>query len=258
MRSVTVTVSNKEYEYEVGTTYEKIARDFQKDFEAMIVLVSVDGRLRELHKILSSDCTIEFITVSEKIGMETYRRSATFLLVKAVYDVIGVENRNHLFVQYTVGRGLLCKLVGVEPTEQFVRSVHARMDELISQNIPIWKTSYSVEEARRIFAETGMEDKVKLFKYRRASKVNVYSIGDYKDYYYGYMVPSTGYITHYDLFPYDEGIILQLPARHSPNIVPERTYSPKLHSALVMPSFFSTPSSTGRPWVSHPARRFTL
>ena len=232
MRKVNVTIANEEYEYEAGITYEQIARDFQKDHEAKIVLVSADGRLRELHKILSNDCTIEFITLADKIGMETYRRSATFLLVKAVHDVIGDDGRNHLVAQYTVGRGLLCKLIDVEPTEQFLRSVHARMDELISQNIPIWKSSYSVEEARRIFAEAGMEDKVKLFKFRRASKVNVYSIGDYKDYYYGYMVPSTGYITHYDLYPYDEGIILQLPSRHSPNVVPDKTESPKLQRTL--------------------------
>ena len=232
MRKVTVTIHNDEFEYEAGIPYEQVAKDFQKDYEAKIVLVSVNGRLRELHKILSNDCTIEFITIAEKIGMETYRRSATFLLVKAVHDVIGDDRKNHIVAQYTVGRGLLCKLLDVKPTEQFIRSVHARMDELISQNIPIWKTSYSVEEARRIFAEAGMEDKVRLFKFRRASKVNVYSIGDYKDYYYGYMVPSTGYITHYDLFSYDEGIILQLPSRHSPNIVPDRTDSPKIQKTL--------------------------
>ena len=232
MRKVKVTIQNNEFEYEAGIPYEQVAKDFQKDFEAKIVLVSVNGRLRELHKILSNDCTIEFITIAEKIGMETYRRSATFLLVKAVHDVIGDDRKNHIVAQYTVGRGLLCKLLDVKPTDQFIRSVHARMDELISQNIPIWKTSYSVEEARRIFAEAGMEDKVRLFKFRRASKVNVYSIGDYKDYYYGYMVPSTGYITHYDLFSYDEGIILQLPSRHSPNIVPDRTDSPKIQKTL--------------------------
>ena len=232
MRKVKVTIANEEYEYEAGIMYEQIAKDFQKDYEAKIVLVSADGRLRELHKILSNDCTIEFITLADKIGMETYRRSATFLLVKAVHDVLEDDGKNHLVAQYTVGRGLLCKLIDAKPTEQFLRSVHARMDELISQNIPIWKSSYSVEEARRIFAEAGMEDKVKLFKFRRASKVNVYSIGDYKDYYYGYMVPSTGYITHYDLYPYDEGIILQLPSRHSPNVVPDKTESPKLQKTL--------------------------
>ena len=240
MRKVKVTIANEEYEYEAGITYEQIAKDFQKDYEAKIVLISADGRLRELHKILSNDCTIEFITLADKIGMETYRRSATFLLVKAVHDVLGDDGKNHLVAQYTVGRGLLCKLIDAKPSEQFLRSVHARMDELISQNIPIWKSSYSVEEARRIFAEAGMEDKVKLFKFRRASKVNVYSIGDYKDYYYGYMVPSTGYITHYDLYPYDEGIILQLPSRHSPNVVPDRTDSPKLQKTLQNTSNWGT------------------
>ena len=64
MRKVQVTIQNKEYEYEAGTTYEQIVKDFQKDYDAKIVLVSVDGRLRELHKILSNDCTIDFITVA--------------------------------------------------------------------------------------------------------------------------------------------------------------------------------------------------
>ncbi len=232
MRKVTVTIANEEYEYEAGSTYEQVARDFQKDYDSKIVLVSADGRLRELHKILSNDCTIEFITIADEIGMDTYRRSAIFLLVKAVHDVIGDDSRNHIITQYTVGNGLLCKLVDVDITEQFLRSVHARMDELISQNIPIWKSSYSVEEARKVFAEAGMDDKVKLFKFRRASKVNVYSIGDYKDYYYGYMVPSTGYVTQYELYLYDEGIILQLPSKHSPNVVADKKDSPKLEKAL--------------------------
>ena len=64
MRKVQVTIQNKEYEYEAGTTYEQIVKDFQNDYDAKIVLVSVDGRLRELHKILSNDCTIDFITVA--------------------------------------------------------------------------------------------------------------------------------------------------------------------------------------------------
>lgn len=232
MRKVQVTIQNQVYEYETGITYEQIAKDFQKDYEAKIVLVNVNGKLRELHKILGSDCTLDFVTMVDKPGMETYRRSAIFVLVKAVHDVVGDDHNNHVIVQYTVGRGLLCKIVGVELTEQFYRSVHARMDEIILQNLPIWKTSYSVDEALRIFSEAGMQDKVRLFKFRRASKVNVYSIGDYKDYYYGYMVPSTGYISAYDIFPYEEGIILQLPEKSSPNVVPPLKESPKFTKAL--------------------------
>lgn len=232
MRKVEVVISNEVYEYETGITYEQIAKDFQKDYEAKIVLVNVNGKLTELHKILSGDCTLEFLTLADKPGMETYRRSATFLLVKAIHDVLGDDKNNHVIAQYTVGNGLLCKIVGTKPSEQLLRSVHARMDELVLQNLPIWKTSYSVDEARKIFAEAGMQDKVKLFKFRRASKVNVYSIGDYKDYYYGYMVPSTGYITAYDLYSYEEGIILQLPDRKSPNVVAPLLESPKFTKTL--------------------------
>lgn len=232
MRKVEVVISNEVYEYETGITYEQIAKDFQKDYEAKIVLVNVNGKLTELHKILSGDCTLEFLTLADKPGMETYRRSATFLLVKAIHDVLGDDKNNHVIAQYTVGNGLLCKIVGTKPSEQLLRSVHARMDELVLQNLPIWKTSYSVDEARKIFAEAGMQDKVKLFKFRRASKVNVYSISDYKDYYYGYMVPSTGYITAYDLYPYEEGIILQLPDRKSPNVVAPLLESPKFTKTL--------------------------
>lgn len=221
MRNVNVTINGNVYEYEFGVTFEEIAKNFQKDYPNQIVLVSVNGKYKELHKMLSDDCTIEFITTSDKAGSETYKRSCCLLLVKAVNDVYGADNSNHIVVQYSIGKGLYCTLSGGQKvTEQFLIKVRARMDDLVSQKLPIWKTSIHVDEAIKTFGEVGMNDKVKLFKYRRASKVNVYSIGDYKDYYYGYMVPNTGYLQYYDLLAYDDGFILQLPTRSNPTVVP--------------------------------------
>lgn len=234
MRNLEVTIHNKVYEYEFGTTYEQIAKDFQHEYDSQIVLVNINGKLRELHKLLSHDCEIDFITTAQKPGSETYKRSCCFLLVKAVRDVLADEtNSNNIVIQYSIGKGLFCKLCGnIKPTEQFLRSVRARMDELVSQNVAIWKTSYSVDEAIKLFTESGMYDKVKLFKFRRASKVNVYSIGDYKDYYYGYMVPSTGYLKYYDLLAYEDGFILQLPSKKQPEIVPEFRPQDKIASIM--------------------------
>ena len=233
MEKIKVTIQNKVYEYDFGVPYEKIAKDFQKDYSSQIVLVNVNGKLKELHKLLGSDCTMDFITTAEKPGSDTYKRSCCFLLVKAVHDVIGNDSANHIVVQYSIGKGLFCKLTGdMEVTDQFLRSVRARMDEIVSQNIAIWKTSYSVDDAIKIFREAGMYDKVKLFKYRRASKVNIYSIGDYKDYYYGYMVPSTGYLKYYDLIQYNEGFILQLPSRKNPEVVPPFMSQDKIASTM--------------------------
>lgn len=233
MRMVQVTIGDEVKEYETGTTYEQIVKDYQHKYDNKILLVNVDGKLNELHKMLGRDCTIDFVTMDEKAGYETYRRSCTLLLVKAVHDVIGEEKLDHVKVQYSISKGLFCNAYGdFEITDDFIISVKARMDDLVSQNIPIWKTSYSVNEAIKIFAEAGMKDKENLFRYRRASKVNVYSLGDYKDYYYGYMVPSTGYLTTYDLFKYDDGFILQLPTRSNPNEVAEYVPQDKIYRTM--------------------------
>jgi len=234
MRQIQVKINNEVYDYDFGVTFESIARDFQKNYKEQIVLANVNGKYKELHKLLSYDCDVEFLTTSTKPGIETYRRSCCFLLVKAVNDVLGAkDNANHIVVQYSIGHGLYCKLTGdIEVTDRFLRSVRARMDEIVSQDIPIWKTSYAVDEAIKIFGEAGMHDKVKLFKYRRASKVNVYSLGEYKDYYYGYMVPHTGYLKYYDLLAYDEGFILQLPSKSNPTVVPEFKSQDKIAATM--------------------------
>lgn len=235
MRKIEVTIHNEVREYDYGVTYESIAREYQHEYDADIVLVSVNGKLRELHKLLSHDCTLDFVTTAEKPGSETYKRSCCFLLVKAVHDVLGEEKSNQISIQYSIGKGLFCTLSdGRKVDEQFLYTVRARMDELVAQNVAIWKTSYNVDEAIKMFTEAGMYDKVKLFRFRRASKVNVYSIGDYKDYYYGYMVPSTGYLKYYDLYEYEDGFVLQLPSKKNPRVVTPFKAQDKIATTMKM------------------------
>ena len=79
----------------------------------------------------------------------------------------------------------------------------------------------STDEAAEMFGRFKMYDKEKLFHYRRVSKVNIYSIRDFRDYYYGYMVPSTGCLKYYRLYAYDGGIVIQMPTLADPETVPE-------------------------------------
>ena len=79
-----VTIDGKEYEYPEGTSFEAIAKEHQKKYDAEIVLVSENRRLRELRKTLSSDCTLVFLTTADAAGQQAYRRSLTLLLMKAV------------------------------------------------------------------------------------------------------------------------------------------------------------------------------
>ena len=82
----TVRIGREERQYEKGTTYQKIAEDFQKEYDNDIVLVFVDEKLQELYKKLYKDCEIRFVTTGDEIGHKTYRRSMCFMLVKAIYD----------------------------------------------------------------------------------------------------------------------------------------------------------------------------
>jgi len=230
--NINITVKGTTREYEIGTTYAGIAKDFQSEYPAVIVLANVNGKLCELHKMPSKDCEIEFVTVKDKAGFNAYRRSATLLLVKAVRDVLG-DKVKKIKSEFTVSKGLFCNLEGdFELDEHLLISVKAKMDDLVSQNLPIWKTSYPVTEAIEMFDKAGMKDKVKLFKYRRASKVNVYSLGDYKDYYYGYMVPSTGYISLYDLELFDTGFVMRLPERKKDWTLPDFAPAMKLYNTM--------------------------
>ena len=233
VENINVTVLNTTKTYESGVTYEKIAKDFQDRYDAQIVLAEVNGKLCELHKMPGRDCSINFVTVADKAGFNTYRRSCTFLLMKAFTDVVGRDKLNRLKAEFTVSKGLYCTASGdFTLDERLLRSVKAKMDDLVSQNIPIWKSSYSIDEAIETFKKSGMTDKVKLFKYRRASKVNVYSLGDYKDYYYGYMVASTGYLTCYDLELFDEGFVLRLPTRKEFGELPDFKPDIKLFNTM--------------------------
>ena len=106
------------------------------------------------------------------------------------------------------------------------------MKELVELDMPIKKRLMKTREAIELFKKHGMEDKTKLFKYRRGSYVNVYSLGTYEDYYYGYMAPSTGILKTFDLFEYDEGFVLQLPVKEKPDEVPQFNPPAKLFNVL--------------------------
>jgi uridine kinase len=133
-------------------------------------------------------------------------------------------------VLYSLGKGYFCQFVSEERKldQKLLDSVKQRMHELVGQDIRIIKESVGTDEAIKRFAAQGMADKEKLFKYRRVSKANIYTLDGYEDYFYGYMVPSTGYIKVFDLLLYEDGFMLMAPTREKPDELPEFKPMPKL------------------------------
>ena len=228
-----VTVGEEKQSYEEGTSYQVIARDFQKDYPHDIVLAFVDGRLQELHKTLQADCAVEFETTGGSAGHKTYKRSMSLLLVKAIYDVAPREAIGKVRIHYSVSKGYYCTIEGdVTPDQAFLERVEARMRQMVEEDLPIRKRSVHTDEAIQMFHKHGMYDKERLFEYRRVSKVNIYSLNEFEDYYYGYMVPSAGYLKYFKLYPYDEGFVLQMPEMSEPEVVPPFEPQNKLFQVL--------------------------
>lgn len=220
-------------QYEAGTTYKEIAAEYQKDYENDIVLVFADGKLQELHKTVKADCTLKFVTTGDEVGHKTYKRSMSLMLVKAVYDVCNHEAIEKVRIHYSVSKGYYCTIEGeVVITEEFLDRVTARMQEMIAMDMPINKRTIHTDDAIAMFRQHGMYDKERLFEYRRVSKVNIYSMNEFEDYYYGYMVPSAGYLRYFKLYQYDEGFVIQMPEQSAPKIVPPFVVQNKLFHVL--------------------------
>lgn len=215
-------------EYKKGTSYREIAEDYRNYYDNEIVLVFINGKLQELHKTLQDDVEMKFVATDTPVGNKTYRRSLCLMLVKAVYDVAGHEKVERVRIHFSVSSGLYCTVEGVAVDEEFLASVKTRMTEMVTAAIPIKKKTIHTDEAIALFRKYGMYDKEKLFRYRRVSKVNIYSINGFEDYYYGYMVPDTGYLRYFELYPYDEGFVIQMPTEKNPRIVPPFEPRPKL------------------------------
>lgn len=229
----TVTIGNEKKEFEAGTTYEEIARQYQPEYDDMIALAIVDGKIQELHKSLEKDCEIQFLTYCDDAGHKAYVRTATLLFMKAVSEIEELREVKKIKVDFAIGCGYYMDVQGdVTIDKAIAEKIEENMRRIVEKKLEIKKCAYPTAEAVRIFASQGMEAKVKLFKYRKGSTINVYELDGYYDYYYGYMLPRTDYIKYFEVLPYENGLILNLPEKHRPKELQKFVPRTKLFKTL--------------------------
>lgn len=218
----------------MGKTLYELACEKQQECTDAIMLAKVNGKLTEITEKNIDGDNVEFVTTKTSIGNETYKRSVVLLMLNAFNKLKDKEDYGEICVEYSISKGLYCDLKGAvkNVTEEFIAGIKEIMLEDVKKDIPIRKNTISTSEAVKLFGKLGMQDKTKLFNYRRSSYVNVYSLEDYQDYFYGYMAPSTGKLGVFDLFMYDEGFVLQLPTKEEPQKVPEFMPQKKLFNVL--------------------------
>lgn len=186
-----------------GTTIEQLAKEYETD--TPIILAKCDNKLRELSKEINHDCMLRFLGTDNHDGKRAYRRSVVLLLQAAINQLYGQSTA--VKVLHSLGEGYYCE-ISKDLKEKDLSTIKAKMKELVELDLPIEKKSMKTDMAEAMFKKIGMTDKERLLHYRRSSRTNVYTLGDTVDYFYGYMVPSTGYLKTFDLVPFENSFVL--------------------------------------------------
>lgn len=203
-----------------GVTIEGIYREVKDELTYTILAARVNNKIERLDHHINKECRVELLDMRTQEANLIYQNSLCLIYLKAIDDVLGnVE----VDIENSLNKGLYTEIKSQTPvTAKDVRKIQRRMREIVSEDMPFIREKLTKEEAEKIFIETGCPEKVELLcenQYLR--KIPFYSLGGYRDFFYGLMVPSAGYIQHFELMKYRRGVLLRFPHPSKPDVIPE-------------------------------------
>ena len=194
-KMLTIRQEGEIFQVEEGTCFYDLAKkwDEKTGFQALLVLFN--NKPQELHHKIDEDGSLSFITLQDSVGVRAYRRSLSLMMMTAIDELYPGDLDYEASIHFVAGDGLYCTMADPSKrTDAFLKALEEKMHDLVRQALPLKKRNVKTSQARKIFADKGMEDKERLFRFRLTSRTNLYSIGTYEDYYYGYMVYDTSYL----------------------------------------------------------------
>jgi uridine kinase len=231
-RTVQVRFSDGQiYEAPVGTPLHEFFQAVSLEVPAPVVAARVNGELRELTYPVMTDIDVAPVTMASMDGMRIYRRSLSFLLVTAAQELFP-EAQVVVDHSLTSG-GYYCRVEGWPRfSEVELARLEAWMRESVAEDVPIVRERVPLEQAVALFQARGEEDMLRLLAHRRKDYLTLCRLHSTQDCFHGYMVPSTGYLRYFALFPFPPGFILQFPRQFAPTVLlPYRDY-PKLRAVF--------------------------
>ena len=222
---IRITLNGHELTVEKGTRIEDLVRGMEGKKGAQIVAAVVNNEIRELTYPIEQESVITTVDLSDPDGIRIYQRSLKFLLIKAVHDLFPDKE---LQVRHSVRRGVFFEVVDYKVTPEDVERLEKRMRQLVEEDHRLVKRVVPIDEARRIFLEQGREDRYRALEFREKDYVSLYTFDDIEDYFYGYMVPSTGYLKLFGLAAENDGIVLIVPRIENPTRLPDLTLPKQL------------------------------
>jgi len=214
-----------------GATVAQFLKAAAAPDDAPLVAAIVNDELRELNYFIDMDARVQPITLGDPDGSRIYRRSLTLLLEMAFSDLFPNAK---LTIDHSVSfGGYYCQVTGREAlTQPELDSLKQHLKKFIDADLPFERLEVPLAEAIGYFHSRGYEDKVHLLAYRKKPYLTLYRLGERMDYHHGYMVPSTGYLRWYDLYPTNGGFTLRFPRHNAPTELVPIPEFPKLLKAF--------------------------
>lgn len=211
---------------EPGSTLEDILRAHPVVTDTCVIAALVNNQLRELTYAPDAFDVVVTLDLHHPDGWRIYERSLAYIFVQAARACYPGAR---VLIEHSLSRGLYCRVAGETPVGiQGVRRISHEMQRIISEDRPIRRMEVTRQEAVAHYQALGMTDKVRLLAYRKGEGFHFYESGGMKEYMYGYMAPSTGYIQRYRLHAYMPGMVLLPPPAADPAGPIEFVSQPKL------------------------------
>lgn len=172
----------------------------------------------------ASDGTVKLLRYSDPQGREAYMRTAQFIIFLAI-ETLWPESRAKM--SCTVGSGVYFKVTGCDFSVDVLK---AKINEIIKDDLVLTRRKIPTTEAIAYYEKQGFTDKATLLQYRKNSTFKIYESGEFRDYFYGEMAPSTSHLRSFDIIPSEEGFIFVLPDLKNPDKVSEYHESPNFFS----------------------------
>lgn len=209
-----------------GIRLSDIAKDFENNYSGYISLAVVNNDVQELNTYIKEDSDIKFLDTKNPDGLRVYTRTLNLVFIMACKCLF---KDSRVVIEHSLSNGVYCEIyLGRDITEEDISKIKDKMDKIIAKDYDINKNIYTKKEAIEIFKSIGLDEKAELIKYKENDIVKIYKCNNYIDHFYGYLMPSTGYIKSYDLFKYRNGVILMAASEDDKHIPKKFVPQPKL------------------------------
>jgi uridine kinase len=228
--NVTITFSlGRKKTYPAGTRVEEILQHSEfTEQPKPVVAALVNQALVSLTYRIEVNSGIEAVLLDTRIGANVYRRSLCFLLTIAAKQLFPDRR---LVIGHSFGRGYFYYFEDLaEVSEEDLRKLKDRMQEIVADEIPVLRRVTSYPEAVRYFEENNQPDTVLLLKNRNDQKVPVFACGDFMDLAHAPLVPNTKFLKVFDIMPYPPGFLLRYPPWNRPDRLAPFQENPVLFS----------------------------